>query len=1079
MKIFGRIIYFSLLLTFIAKPAVPLFGQAYNPLLVPNTFRSTDNPHYWKNKKPFPAYWQQDVHYRIKANLDEVKGIITGTENLQYWNNSPDTLSFVYFHLYQNAFQPGAYYDQLQDANHRETNYGPYTSTGLGTEVEIVSVNGKEQSTELDNTILKVWLDEALLPGTSVNFDIRFRTYFDNEGNVRRRMKTFDSFGFRHFDGVHWYPRIAVYDRKFGWTTDQHLDKEFYGDFGCYDVELSTSNDNIVGATGYLLNRKQVLPDSLRQALDIKNFTNKPWGESPSVIIPHSDDPSTRKTWIYHAENVHDFAFTADPLYRIGESEWNGIKTYALVEEPHARGWQNAALFAANIIKTYSEKVGPYAYHKMIVADARDGMEYPMMTLDGGFDPIYRSLLAHEIAHNWFFAMVGNNETYRAALDEGFTEFLDSYGLEQVDDDTLSESKIFLNKWDKKFRKAVSVRDEEVYLAYLQSVQNGKDVTLNTHSSMFNGALRHGGGYRSVYFKTASMLYNLQYVLGDELFWNAFSHYFNQWSFCHPYLDDFRNSIIQYTKVDLNWFFDQWLETTKYIDYKVGKVKKGADEGTWDITFIRKGSMQMPVDFTVETDQGTDQYTIPNSWYAKAGEADVLPKWYGWDKLQAVYTAHIKAEGKIKNVIIDPSNRLADINRLDNSKKPPLDFRFDSELINPPDKTKYILEWGPSLWYNAADGLKAGVHFEGNYMQRNHLFDLMLLWNTKLIRGGIDFAELTGMDTLKLSPIDYDLSYETPLYFVSPDFSLAIHASYLDAMQSYKITFNQQISKLGNFGLDFAFSKLTKGAAAFYPYFSDEWEAGNWNNFIQINLDHDYKYKKGRGFLHFEGRSSFVFSDYNYSWLALEGINYTRLGKMKLNTRFYGRMGSGPKQAPESALYLAGGSPEEWLNNKWTRSRGFMPAAWVNYGNTSGHIQSGGGLNARGYAGYKAVETGSDHMVYPVYSGQSGFGLNAELEFNKLINWQPKISNRLRLRTYLFADVASLTYVENSGQIRLSQPRIDAGPGISLTINQILHFEEWKPFTIRLDMPLFLNRTPYSDPKYFQYRWQLGIGHSF
>ena len=138
----------------------------------------------------------------------------------------------------------------------------------------------------------------------------------------------FNSYGSKHYNGCHWYPRIACYDRKFGWTTDQHLGREFYGDFGTYDVTLDFASNYIVEATGYLLNRDEVLPPDLREKLDIKNFADKPWGEKPSVIIPYEE--GKRKQWRFYAENVHDFAFTADPNYRIGEAEWNGIKAYSI-----------------------------------------------------------------------------------------------------------------------------------------------------------------------------------------------------------------------------------------------------------------------------------------------------------------------------------------------------------------------------------------------------------------------------------------------------------------------------------------------------------------------------------------------------------------------------------------------------------------------------------------------------------------------------------------------------------------------------------------------------------------------------
>ena len=144
-------------------------------------------------------------------------------------------------------------------------------------------------------------------------------------------------------------------------------------------------------------NRDEVLPAELRAKLDIENFKDKPWGEAPSVIIPYVD--GERKQWHYYAENVHDFAFTANPHYRIGESEWQGVKTYALCQEPHSSRWQNAAEYTAAIIQVFSEDIGMYGYPKMIVADARDGMEYPMLTLDGDKDPGYRDLLVLSLIH--------------------------------------------------------------------------------------------------------------------------------------------------------------------------------------------------------------------------------------------------------------------------------------------------------------------------------------------------------------------------------------------------------------------------------------------------------------------------------------------------------------------------------------------------------------------------------------------------------------------------------------------------------------------------------------------------------
>src|SRR5690606_23935880 len=162
-----------------------------------------------------------------------------------------------------------------------------------------------------------------------------------------------------------------------------------------------------------------------------------------------------------------------------------------------------------------------------------------------------------EVGHNWFFGMVGSNETYRAALDEGFTQFLTAWALEKIDGPEIVKNKPS-SRYVEKFTKPEYARDSRVFMGYLYDAVKFDETTLNTHSDDFGGALRHGGGYRNVYYKTATMLYNLQYVLGDSLFQDAMKNYFNTWKIAHPYWEDFKNSVIQFTGVDLNWFFDQW-----------------------------------------------------------------------------------------------------------------------------------------------------------------------------------------------------------------------------------------------------------------------------------------------------------------------------------------------------------------------------------------------------------------------------------------------------------------------------------------------------------------------------------------
>ncbi len=1045
-----------------------VLAQKYNPLLPPNTYRNADNPHYWKNKNPYCGYWQQDVHYKIKARIDEKTDIITATEELTYWNNSPDTLTYVFFHLYQNAFQPESYYDKLQRENKIKPVYGKYESQKKGTEIANLKVNGQSAKIEIDNTIMKVYLPQPLLPNQSITFTMDFKTYFD-KGSVRRRMKVFNAWGYKHYDGVHWYPRISVYDRKFGWTTDQHLGREFYGDFGTFDVELTFASNYIVGATGFLTNRKEVLPDELRKKLDIRNFAQKPWNSKPSVIIPY--DSTKTKTWIYHAENVHDFAFTADPTYRIGEAHWEDKVIYALAQEPHASRWQNAAQYTAKVIQVYSQDFGRYVYHKMIVADARDGMEYPMLTLDGGMDPSYRGLLAHEVGHNWFFGQVGNNETYRAMLDEGFTQFLTAWALTRIDGDTLIQLPPRSN-YVKKFKNPVSPRLYRAYFGYLMDAITEDDAFLNTHSDDFNGAIRHGGGYRHVYYKTATMLYNLRYVLGEELFLKAMKNYFNTWKIAHPYVEDFRNNIIQYTHTDLNWFFDQWLTTTKNIDYAVKSVKPAKGKGYYYITFERKGEMQMPLEFTVTTkDDKQYHYYIPNNWFVKQTDAIVLPRWIGWGKLNPTYTATVHIPEGIKNIEIDPGMQMADVNRLNNAKKFPLSVKFDSKIWNYPDWGKYELFVRPDVWFNNYDGLKIGMHINGNYMQKLHNLHATFWMNTGLLQQNIT------NDKNLFDPISFNIRYQTSTHKIMKRSFVELQTKWLDGLNSYRIRFSKNDRKGKNtFYTEYKSMIRMDSTDLHYLLYPNDWKINKLNNTIAVGVTHRYKYTKGRGSIDLKLRSSTLFSDYDYAQLTLEAKNTNRLTKkLDFNTRLFALLGTGTNTPYESALYLSGANPEQLMDNKYTRSAGFIPTDWTGYAASTNHFQMGGGLNLRGYSGYFAVESLPDTIVF-AYRGQSGASISGELEFDKLFKFKPRFLRAFKIDTYLFGDAGYIDFGQNTYNI--SDVRIDAGIGALLTIRKWGALQMVKPLTIRFDFPVFLNRPPATED-FLQFRWIIGINRSF
>ncbi len=1070
----------------------------FNSHAQPALQKGAPNPYYWKNRKPDAAYWQQDVHYTINARIDETDNRIDGEQKLVYTNNSPDTLTFVYFHLYQNAFVKGSYLHDLERGNKVKSKLGSKEAAGLGTVVENIKADGQTVQTVLDNTILKVLLPKPLQPGAAVTFTLNFKTWWDN-GGTRRRMQMYDAWGFKHYNGVQCFPKMCVYDRKAGWDTYQHLNKEFYGDFGAWDVTLDFPSNYIVEATGELQNRSEALPAKLREQLDVKNFAAKKWNEAPSTIIPYAK--GERKKWKYHADNVHDFAFTADPSYRIQTTYWNGIECVGLVQEPHASGWQNSAEYVSKIIKTFSEDIGMYAYPKMVAADANDGMEYPMLTLDGGFNPGYHGLLVHEIGHNWFYGMVGSNETYRAAMDEGFTQWLTAHGLRRIDGENMIATPP-KSKYRRRFAEPVNTMDRNVLNGYTGAALTQNELPLNTHSNDFHDALAHEGGYGQVYYKTSSMLYNLQYVLGDSLYLKAMQHYFDQWKMAHPYFEDFRASVIRYTHQDLNWFFDEWFETTKTIDYGICHIRRIKGQDSFAVKLRRTGQMQMPIDLTITARNGEKHnYYIPNTWFEKSTTATTLPKWFGWGKLEPTYTAHVAIPSGIRNVQIDTTYRLADIDPLDNYKTKGMllspkavIIKLDGGLNNPVDRRHYRAYLRPDIWWNPVDGIKAGLHLESDYFTILHRFDASVWWNTHLLQYDRYLSYKSEGWYSHYPAINYSVNYASPLTRRTPKLGVELHSRYLDGLWYHRAGFNWQASDQNLVQL-YGQTMWRPGDYSFdYLIHPQEWSSTNKriNTSLNAAWTHNYKYVHGAGAYTFSFRAPFLNGNssnaFNYAYAQLESRNYNLFKKLEIRTRLFARYGTGNNIPNESALFAAGADPEELMDNKYTRTNGFVPDDWRGYSRyETSHFQQGGGLNLRGYAGYfMADERGGE--VLAAYKGRSGVGGNLEIDFDNYIHLTPKITKSwLHVDAYLFGDAGIMElsrytlpdYTVLTPTTMWSDLRVDAGLGLAFTIKNFGVFEKAKPLTLRVDFPVFVNRPPYANPQYADFRYVIGINRSF
>jgi len=1125
--LFGYAIAFLLFPAFDSQAAIthnPGASQILVQTDFPNNpYPSPNNPHYWKNKKPYEGYWQQDVHYTINAILNEEDELINGQEILVYTNNSPNTLTEAYFHLYQNAVQPGSLTDELYKQNKAKVTFGKYEAQKLGTVIHSIQINPEDNpirdepresqniAFEIQNTLLKIKLPTPLKPGDSIAFHIDFTTYFDR-GSIRRRMKVYDHHGYKHFNGVHWYPRICVYDRKFTWETDQHVEKEFYGDYGFFNISLTLPNHYVVEATGTLVNKDDVLPAALRKQLDIANFKDKPIGSQPSVI---TEPNGSFKTWNFQAVNVHDFAWTADPTYRIGETTWNGVQCVAIAQENNAAGWQQTAQFTAKVIATYSRDFGMYNYPKIVCADAADGMEYPMITLDGGYYPSHQSLIAHEVGHNWFFGMVGSNETYRAALDEGFTQFLTAWCMRKLTKESQPELK-------------------RAFAGYMEDAIDGTDEVLETHSNDFHSATGHGGGYKHVYYKTASMLYNLQYYLGDSVFLQAMKNYVEQWKFCHPYIEDFRNSIIQSAQTDLNTFFDQWFQTNKSADYSIKRITPLKTSNYYRVTLQRNGKMVMPVDLdflispsaTTTTANGnasnsknrnnrnvspSDVFysiTIPVSQYQKPGRYNLKP-WIGWDKLRPTYTFDIEmpVDGKVKQVWLDRSGRLADINRVNNVWKKRSEWRLD---LGNGANTNYLGVYQglvrPAVRYNVASGVLLGAVASGQYAGRKKEFNLGL-WYTSGWQARYSHAP--------------KLQYQAEFKHQTRGGGTYYYQSLLyNEINTHELGWFNRIGKTEyglngksmqryhrlQYNIDQPFYNpwINSQVSGRDPYFPQRDQldgflstANQWSYVAQAQLNlyvkQAYSGWGKSGSVRFDMRMPSPWSNSQYGFVQLEWKHFQPVGKTLLRLRSLAYFGGGNNPTPESVLYLASANPEDAFQQDLYRDFGMY-----NLNNSSTQwntIQVNGGLNLRGFNGYSAPKTvkqanGNDTTL-AFFRGNQGLGINAALDLTPYFRWIPKVK-LLGINPYLFGDAGIIGQPLNSlntnremvtSQV-YSRLLADAGFGASVnlrnwsTITKNKALRAAKPINLRVDFPIWVNAVQ-NDDSFVQFRMRVSVGTDF
>ena len=636
---------------------------------------------------PGPNYWQQQADYDIDVTLDTVDHVAAGSERITYHNNSPTTLRFLWIQLDQNtrslehsrSYQArGALPERISPQARRFLGLDLFDGGHMLTRVQLVGSDGSLLDAEyrINNTIMRVELDEPLESGATQALEIDWSFRIPNSG---RGGKELVSDGWI-YELAQWFPRMSVYDDVNGWETDQFLGRgEFYLNFGNYDVRITVPRDHIVDATGELQNPEEVLTPTQMQRLEQAYQS-----EEPTFIVTADDvmNPDARPagtgmlTWRFTAENVRDFAWVSSKTYVWDAAgfkyrpEDEAIKVHSLYPKDAMPLWDKVSTRATvQTLKTYGRLAFEYPYPKAVNANGpAGGMEYPMIAFcgarpqpDGTYsDGIERALIGvtiHEVGHNWFPMIVATDERKWTWMDEGLNTFLQYYG--EIDYAQTYCGGVWSQTEDCSYpsRRGPSAN----IVSYMQDPDQ---VPLMTESDLIHKDFGNNG-----YAKPATGLVMLrEHILGEEAFDAAFQDYAQGWMFRHPQPADFFRSMEDGAGEHMAWFWRGWFYTTHANDQAVGDVSaQAAQELVGDdergnsyvrIQVSNEGGLVMPLELEVTFEDGTKQrFDYP---------VDV------WRNNELTFTAGFFTDKVVVEVVVDPDEAYADIDRSNNVWRRPI-----------------------------------------------------------------------------------------------------------------------------------------------------------------------------------------------------------------------------------------------------------------------------------------------------------------------------------------------------------------------------------------------------------------------
>ena len=581
-------------------------------------------------------YWQQKVDYTMSVELDAKTADYAGVQKLVYTNNSPETLSKVFYHLYFNAFRPGSDMAiRLKNGGDRngrfKVNIDSLSAFQSGyLKVSSLKQDGVPAKIIESGTILEVTLNKPLASGASTVLDLEFNGHVPDL--VRRAGK--NSKEGVHFSMAQWYPKMSEYDVD-GWNTDPYTGREFHGVWGDFDVKITLDKDYTVGGSGYLQNADKIG----------KGYSDRKKAKTKKGKI----------TWHFIAPNVHDFTFAADTdyIHDIYPGPNNVDLHFFYKNNPEIiENWKNLQPLTAELMAFFNEKVGPYPYKQYSVIHGGDGgMEYAMLTLITG-NRKFGSLVgvtAHEMAHSWFQHVLATNETKHEWMDEGFTSFISTLGTNKV----LKVEKDFPH--------------EGSYNGYFRLAKSGVEQPQSTNANRYH----YNFAYESTaYSKGAVFLGQLGYIIGRDNLYKTLQAYYNEFKFKHPVPNDIRRIAERVSGIQLRWYLTDWTQTTNTIDYGITSVE--AEENATRISLERKGLMPMPLDVLIQYKDGTQEvHYIPITLMRGEKENPYGLSWSvkkDWSWADPNYSFSInRSQEEIELITIDPTYYMADIDRENNT----------------------------------------------------------------------------------------------------------------------------------------------------------------------------------------------------------------------------------------------------------------------------------------------------------------------------------------------------------------------------------------------------------------------------